>query len=926
MLSQKVTIAARRLVIGLIAVGLAACSESDPIEQAEGFIDAGREAMENGRYQAAEIELKNAVKVAPDYAPARVALGSLHLARYDLATAEKEFRRALQSGGDPVTVWPKLMRTLVEAGDFDAVLDAVKQLDPTVRDLFAVKLARTDALIGLGRVDEAEGVLDRLPGNAGAEILTRQAMIAASRGDETRFRALVTEAIESPTPSADAWFLNGQLQVRDGDLDAARESLARAYAIEPYASDTATNYVVALLRTDQLAQAEEVIKTYARTAGELTLGLAHLRGVVALLQRDYETAKTSSERILSANSDFTPAMLVAGFANNALKNDQLAVNHLKRVPGGTPGLRVTIAKTLAQSHMRLGEPQAALEALEAVPLGEDGMARRLAVRAALEAGDRDRGRDLLAELAATEPDNSALASGLALMQLATGETAGARDTLTKLREAGQTVSVEQSMRIALLQLQAGDTDGVRAIARDLADAPERPALSPILEGLAYVRDGDMAAAEDRFQRALDIEPGNNMAVLSMAVIRQRQGNTEEAERLLRQGLTAGEADDSLLPALVKVLLSQGRLDDAVDVLARQIDSQPDSVIARGLLSRIRLAQGQPDEAAELASAGLDRTPDNPALLRLLGLARFEQGDPGAATTAFERLVDQRPEDAAALLLLARAQAADGGLEQALSTIEKSVALAPDAVEPRLVRTQVLIGLDQDRRARLQLDALKELAPDDPRVLRLAGQVAVRQDRLADAQDYFETLMDVEASNENLVSLSRVMARRGRSDDAVGLLQQWLAEKPEDAFVRAFLFNQFLTAGDYDAAWAAYEALPDTGQRSWIMLNNAAWTALQLDKLATAKDLAERALDQRPDEPQVLDTLGVILLEQGDTAAAREHLATAAANSALPDVRLHYAKALIADGAGDEAKPILRDLARTRFAGQEEARTLLAQLP
>jgi tetratricopeptide (TPR) repeat protein len=61
----------------------------------------------------------------------------------------------------------------------------------------------------------------------------------------------------------------------------------------------------------------------------------------------------------------------------------------------------------------------------------------------------------------------------------------------------------------------------------------------------------------------------------------------------------------------------------------------------------------------------------------------------------------------------------------------------------------------------------------------------------------------------------------------------------------------------------------------IALNNLAWTLLQDGSTRAARAYAERALDLAPHEPQVMDTLAVVLMELGELDRASELLQRAA---------------------------------------------------
>ena len=87
----------------------------------------------------------------------------------------------------------------------------------------------------------------------------------------------------------------------------------------------------------------------------------------------------------------------------------------------------------------------------------------------------------------------------------------------------------------------------------------------------------------------------------------------------------------------------------------------------------------------------------------------------------------------------------------------------------------------------------------------------------------------------------------------------------------------------------------------------AWT---LKDVAPEEGLkyAERARQISPENPMILDTLGILYLETGDTAKALENLekaATLAPN--FIDIQINYAHVLVASNNKSKAKVVLSNL-------------------
>jgi FimV-like protein len=113
----------------------------------------------------------------------------------------------------------------------------------------------------------------------------------------------------------------------------------------------------------------------------------------------------------------------------------------------------------------------------------------------------------------------------------------------------------------------------------------------------------------------------------------------------------------------------------------------------------------------------------------------------------------------------------------------------------------------------------------------------------------------------------------------------------------------------------------------VALNNIAWAYSQ-EKDPRAFEYAEKAYKLAGDSAEVLDTLGWMLVEQGNTARGLPMLQKAITLS--PDaleVRLHLAQALLKSGDKAKARKELEQIVASGkpFPKMDEAKTLLKQL-
>jgi FimV-like protein len=113
--------------------------------------------------------------------------------------------------------------------------------------------------------------------------------------------------------------------------------------------------------------------------------------------------------------------------------------------------------------------------------------------------------------------------------------------------------------------------------------------------------------------------------------------------------------------------------------------------------------------------------------------------------------------------------------------------------------------------------------------------------------------------------------------------------------------------------------------SWGPFNELAWANYKLGRMEDAKKQAEKALQLSPNNALVLDTLGLIALDQNEGVLA-EKLLTKAMDH-MPsngDIKYHLSKSLIENDKKDDARKILSELLESgvEFSQRNAAKELL----
>ena len=178
-----------------------------------------------------------------------------------------------------------------------------------------------------------------------------------------------------------------------------------------------------------------------------------------------------------------------------------------------------------------------------------------------------------------------------------------------------------------------------------------------------------------------------------------------------------------------------------------------------------------------------------------------------------------------------------------------------------------------------------------------------------------------------MKLHGVLMAAGKKADADAIARKLLADRPNDTVFRSYLAEQAIRSKDFKAAVALYQAVVAQQPNDVAALNNLAWASGQLGD-AKAISYGERALQLAPNSPLVLDTVGVLLVDKGETAKGLEYLTRAVSLAPdRPDILLNYAKALLKAGRQEDARKELTRLQSIEqdYPGKSEVAALLKQI-
>ena len=467
----------------------------------------------------------------------------------------------------------------------------------------------------------------------------------------------------------------------------------------------------------------------------------------------------------------------------------------------------------------------------------------------------------------------------------------ARDWATGLRAANRWAelagnSLEVSQMRGVLELRNGNVDGALPhFEKIMSIAEDSPAKGFSIVGAVLASEPDVDVALQLLEKLVQKHFENPYGHLALAGIAFKAGNFQ---RVISESETALSFKPDLVEARTmraQALINIGRTDQALQEMMRTVEESPENREMREVYARMLLKAEKHGEAAREFEVLLAEDPNDDDLIYTLGLLRFQQEKYDVAQASFNRLVQRRQREDEGRYYLGRIEEEQGNLQAAVDEFQQ-------------------VG-----RGQYYMNAKARIAT-----------LYVELDGLEKAQRYLNGLRNDISASEGVVELylieGQLLHDEGFYIAAMDLYSKGLQEFPGH---NDLLYARALTAEKIDRIdllevdlKAILLEYPDNA----IALNALGYTLADHNlRINEALGYIKRALEIRPDDPAVIDSMGWVQFRLGNYAEAESYLRKAYGLLEDAEISGHMVELLWAQGSYEEARNIMEE-ALQRFPDDE----------
>jgi tetratricopeptide (TPR) repeat protein len=465
-----------------------------------------------------------------------------------------------------------------------------------------------------------------------------------------------------------------------------------------------------------------------------------------------------------------------------------------------------------------------------------------------------------------DPRNPLLIERSLLLEIQNGafdEAAHLAQDLLELRSGNRIAR----FMLAIEAMRQGDLEAAREHAAQAQSGTLADLTSGIIEGWALMGLGRVDEALDRLGRLKGPAWYELFKDFQRGVIADAAGRTEDAATFLRAAYEAESGTRRIAEAMARNMARRGEREEALGVLdafTAGIAEQPDIADLRA-----RIEAGE--EIAPLATTPLEGVAEG---LADLATALAREGGEDLGLIYLQLALYAEPEDSYGLLTLASLYEGLEKHEQAIETYEK---IPSDSVFRRnadIKRALNLDAIDRSEEATQLLEVLLEADPTDLAAIQALGNIHRARQRFPEAaQAYGRAIEQIEPAERNHWTFFyyRGIAneRAGDWPQAEADFKRALELYPDHPLALNYLGYSWVDRGmNLDEALDMIRRAVEQRPQDGYIVDSLGWAYYKLGRYDEAVEELERAVELRPGDATINDHLGDAYWQVGRRTEAR----------------------------------------------------------
>jgi len=452
-------------------------------------------------------------------------------------------------------------------------------------------------------------------------------------------------------------------------------------------------------------------------------------------------------------------------------------------------------------------------------------------------------------------------------------------------------------QLAQIYILEKNTSKAKELIAEVLEENSQDSAALTLRGTLSLSNNELTEAISDFRTILRNQPNHPVVSKLLARAHIKNNENELAKEQYLKAVTVSPRNVQLRLEYAQLLISTGDLENAEKEIKNTVKLQPKNILALEALFKLNLSQKDNKSALNIATKikQIDKT--RPGGYYAAGIAHVADKNYKSAHSEFSQGLELAKGSVKLLTAITNNYIAQKKYIDAEKFLLKQSNINPDNVIVKNLLGEVYLSQDKINLAKAAFKKAEKLKPDWHVPYRNLASVYLKQKDTQSAIDVF--IRAKEATNYNQIitySLASLYEQSGQTDSAIKEFEDILSLSPDSAPAKNNLALMLV----------AYRE--------------------DKDSIKKAVGLVEQF--KSSSNPNYLDTLGWVMVKDGESASAVPYLSEAAKK--LPDsaiVQYHLGTALFKAGENLSAKKALTLAVESKqfFRGKDEAKLMLKKI-
>ncbi|XQW86049.1 XrtA/PEP-CTERM system TPR-repeat protein PrsT [Thalassotalea piscium] len=883
------------------------------------------------------IHLKNALKSHPNHLPSLLLLAEVYIARGDGAAAEDSLLRARQYNADEKKILPLLLEAYLLQQKYKLVIN-------NANTNFSDNQLQSDILVLKGRAHVEmnefaqakiayQQALDYTDSNIQAKL--GMAQVHLLKYQYPQARAFLESVLSISSINANALVMLASIEQNEGNIKEALTIISQVIALN------SENFPALLTRASLYLEQNK----FELALADLNVILAkipnepkanYLKVVASSGLGDLSTSKETIEHlnivlsglpsdVMKQNPVYLYLAGVVSYQQEEYRKAQDVLNRYIDIIDEDP----RALKLLARTEIALGQLLTAKTYLIKARLiaPDDVETWSLLGNTLLSLGEIEKAQQYFLDVITAEADRAEPLYDLAKLQVLTGQNKSAIENLLKAK----TITTNEDILLLLASAYKNDSQFNAALTtvNQLITIDPNSSYYYQQQGVLLGLLGEHAKAKSALNTSAKLNADNLETLIHLARIDVIEGNVEKAISRIKTKIEEQQTPSLLLLIELGSLYQNiGDLDNATVYLEKAYSQNRDDFNAIREVLTLYVVKGDIDKAITTANEYLSR--NNKAGDIYLALANMYMSvkDYKKADHTYVLAIKNSNNKSHVYGIYADAQLKMNNLDGAILSLQRSISWNEENLEHYLTLFDVYLKSDKEILAKKLLESLKAKTDNKALIERLTGDLYRFANSFELANTHYQLSMKENITRPAVFGLYRVYQQQQRFDEAITLLNSWLAIAKDDLVAHIAIADMYKANQKIEKAALYYQDLVKQYGEMPVLLNNLAQLQIKLNQYPLAQVNAEKAYKSLPNNNAVIDTLAwtYSLTEQYQEALPlyRQALSKDSSNA---EIKYHLAYTLVKLERLAEAKNLLNEVVNSNqmFEGMEAAKALLTSL-